>query len=645
MSHAPDSRKASRRGAITIAAFLFLTILATRICLASLYASDTPFWDQWDGELTVLLKAWVDGTLSMSDFFSSHNEHRIVVSRLLILGVFEINGHQWSNLVEAYANSIIAASYLALVAWLLIQHGRRLQNWTVVLLVGAMGILPFGWENFLVGFQSQFYFMALFAIAMLGLTAFRPAQPRAAVFVTILGLAGLFTTGAGLVAAIAVMFVVVLRAYQERAIARMDRVTIALMLLIVAIAVSIAHVVPGHAVLKPVGLHDNISALLTALMWPVQPAPGQIMPLYRMFVTAAVMWAPSALWLLRFVRHRQARSQEFFAIGLAAWGFVQAVAIAHSRGHDMLMLASRYMDISALALIANAWLAVCLIGEQDDQRKHRIFITAVAVVFACVTVRGLANRTGTDIAAMIDRGNLSAIETRNVAGYAASGNPAWLDQPILEIPYPDAKRLREFLDDPTISSILPPPLSRLSNSRSGGHAILSAAAESLRSRIRAVIFQSFPRLQPARPSPFPFNVVSEADSQQAAQLPVVDGQAYCALDQINNGAPTPGKVEKTGDTLQVRGWAVPSLEKNSVAERVWIELTDEQHHRRIQLARRVPRPDAAAALNKSQFVDAGFDGRISTEGFVAPIKARILQQYENQALACSNGTFNVELAK
>ncbi|MDQ7996432.1 MAG: hypothetical protein AAGC76_11325 [Luteibacter sp.] len=644
MSLTSDTSKASRRGAITIAAVVFFATLITRVCFASLYASDTPFWDQWDGELAVLLKSWVDGTLSMSDLFSSHNEHRIVVTRLLILGIFEINGHRWSNLVEAYTNAVIASSYLALVAWLLIQRGRSLQNWTVLLLVGSMGILPFGWENFLVGFQSQFYFMALFAIAMVALAAFRPGQPRTAFIVTILGLAGLFTTGAGLVAAIAVIFILGLKAYQERAVARTDRLTMALMLLIIAIAASIARSVPGHEVLKPVGLEDNVRALLTALMWPIQPAPGQIMPLYRMMITAAVMWAPSVVWLIRFVRHRRARTQEFFAIGLAAWGFIQAAAIAHSRGHYMLMLASRYMDISALALIANAWLAAHLMGERTDERKQRILVAAVAVVFACVTARGLTNRTGTDVASMIERGHLSLIETRNVTGYAASGNPAWLDQPGLEIPYPQAKRLRELLDDPTISSILPPSMSRMNNSHDDDLAVLSSAAEPFRSRIRAFVFHLLPRLQPAPLGPLPTNVITEADIRKATDLPVVEGKAYCVLDQINEKAPNPGKVEKTDGTLQIRGWAVPSLEKNAVGERLWVELTDTKHQRQLRLAQRVPRPDVADSLKQSEFVNSGFDARISTEGLAYPIKVRLLQEYERRALACSNETFDLEPA-
>ncbi|HZS38481.1 MAG TPA: hypothetical protein VFF06_16715, partial [Polyangia bacterium] len=49
------------------------------------FGVDVPYWDQW--ELVPLLKGAHDGTLRAADFFALHNEHRLVVPRLIMLGL------------------------------------------------------------------------------------------------------------------------------------------------------------------------------------------------------------------------------------------------------------------------------------------------------------------------------------------------------------------------------------------------------------------------------------------------------------------------------------------------------------------------------------------------------------------------------
>ena len=47
-------------------------------------AVDVPFWDQW--ELVPQISRMYAGTLRFADLYLQHNEHRILVPRLVMLG-------------------------------------------------------------------------------------------------------------------------------------------------------------------------------------------------------------------------------------------------------------------------------------------------------------------------------------------------------------------------------------------------------------------------------------------------------------------------------------------------------------------------------------------------------------------------------
>ena len=165
-----------RRPGIAAVALLLL-VAGTRLVLAAAYASPVPFWDQWDAEGANLLAPWLDGTLPASRWFDAHNEHRVLWTRLLTLGLFEANGGQWDNLVAALANCVFPG-LLAALLYAGLHGGLASRSTRAVLFVGLMllGVLPFGWENLVVGFQSQFFLMVLIAAAAIFASARLPAR-------------------------------------------------------------------------------------------------------------------------------------------------------------------------------------------------------------------------------------------------------------------------------------------------------------------------------------------------------------------------------------------------------------------------------------------------------------------------------------
>lgn len=436
------------------AAALLVTCFLLRSVYVSLFACDLPQWDQWDAEGDFLLRAWMNGTWKVAELFSSHNEHRIAFTRLISLAIFKLNSGQWDNLVEAYVTAGIFSTALVTLWALLNRNGRSTTVRLVsAILVVAIAALPFSWENALVGFQNQFYLMAIGAFAMLAIAAYKQPSTRMIAYLTIVGIATLFTMASGVAAAVACIGVIVLRAWREPLSRGFILGSVCAMVLVTMTGVLLVPVLPGHEANTSVGLAEHVRAFTIVLMWPFEPSMAVARSTVSIVGIVLILWLPSLLWIVRFVRQRAATSQELFAIGVCIWVLVQAAAIAHSRGHGLGALASRYMDIPAIGIVANVWFAL---STTVLKRREALGLSAASLAL-CVAgaTAGLYLRTPADWRLAIDRQQHTDLQTVNVRNYMASGDPADLDKPFFTIPYPDAKRLRSLLDDPVVRHMLP----------------------------------------------------------------------------------------------------------------------------------------------------------------------------------------------
>jgi hypothetical protein len=94
---------------------LFAVLAGVQLLQVLRFAAAVPFWDQWDSEIALLMKPWVEGELSLAALIAPHNEHRIAFSRLWALLLFELNGREVDNLVGASANTALHAAVLVLL--------------------------------------------------------------------------------------------------------------------------------------------------------------------------------------------------------------------------------------------------------------------------------------------------------------------------------------------------------------------------------------------------------------------------------------------------------------------------------------------------------------------------------------------------
>lgn len=128
------------------------------------YSIDFPYADQWD--FVPLLEKAYAGHLTFGDFWSQHNEHRLVFPRLLMLGMALSSG--WNIHWELAANFV-----LAVLTWMVLcaqarangaeVHGGH--NEPVYLLFSLLVFSLSQWGNWFLGWQLQ-EFMNVFAVVV-----------------------------------------------------------------------------------------------------------------------------------------------------------------------------------------------------------------------------------------------------------------------------------------------------------------------------------------------------------------------------------------------------------------------------------------------------------------------------------------------
>ena len=120
------------------------------------YGVDVPFWDEWD--IARLLQIVDDGTLSPSDLFGQHNEHRMFVPRAVQLLASVIAG--WDTRIGMWVTQalLIGMVGMCVVLWRrhAPEHGRRWSILTLALVAGLL-VSPAQHQNLFWGFQLAFY--------------------------------------------------------------------------------------------------------------------------------------------------------------------------------------------------------------------------------------------------------------------------------------------------------------------------------------------------------------------------------------------------------------------------------------------------------------------------------------------------------
>jgi len=418
-----------------------LLIAAARLYFVETFAIPLPFWDQWDAEGDYLLRPLLEGRLHLEHLWQPHNEHRILPTRLLSLLIFHFTG-VWDNLVEARVNILVAVCIPAIILLFLMRqkalHGLR---WLILIVIIAQFALPFSFENLLVGFQSQFYFLIIFTLFTIILATLYPDNPAAMAGVLILSWLSVLTMASGILTPLSAAGVYALHGLLNREVNWKHLFFGVVLMGVAAAGYSLMPQIEGNHVLRARSVSELVGALRYILAWPVS----------KSWPAAMVLWTPAlgmVPWLLRF---RALTRADLFMAGCVMWSLAQTIAIAYGRGQSMDNVSSRYTELFTVGLIGNAWFAVRFIELTSQSRR----IVWLGAVFFVVFTLGHITRRNRDMRAVYHTYDLSKKQEANVRKYLQTGDPSALVQPLFEIPYPDSIRLRSLLDNPTLRPILP----------------------------------------------------------------------------------------------------------------------------------------------------------------------------------------------
>ncbi len=445
---ASRARYALLAGVVGVAAL----ITGSRLWLVDRFGSGVPFLDQWNGEGWAVYLPFLRGELRWPELFAPHNEHRIVLTRVLDLSLFLLN-EQWDSVVQMVANAFLYASVGGLVLLLLWRlNGRQYQDVLSAIVLMAWA-LPFGWENTLTGFQSSFYLLSLLLVLPLSLVP--DARPWSTGWVVglLLLILALFTVGTGLLNPIAVATAVALRYLADRSRRADLRVTFVACLLVAVGGALLRPPVPAyHLGLLAQSVAQFATLAGAMLAWPFVEVPG----------LAIVTWMPLALTLVIAVRTRTPTNRlEATLVAIGAWVWLHTAAAGYNRGNDSSLPASRYMDVLALGFVANATAAHLLV-VRSRAGAVRVISTILAVIWGVGLVGGLTWRAWVSVEREAP-GRKASTETyvANVRTYLRTGNARHLRSLKFpaQVPFPDPEFLANvMLEDPDLRQRLPPSL-------------------------------------------------------------------------------------------------------------------------------------------------------------------------------------------
>lgn len=412
-------------------------VLGAKLIVISSLGSPVPIVDQWDGEAAIIYAPYLRGTLSFADLIAPHNEHRIFLTRLLVLAHLELAG-EWNPRLEMILDAVLHTAAITLLAALLIPlvavRRRILFVGFVAVVFASMG----GYENVLWGFQSQIYFVVLFGI--LALWAFASARAFSlrwycGLAAALLGFLSFAASVSGIVAAGAVVGVQLSVGARKRG-GREYAGLAAILLVCAAMALSTATY--SHALSTPKTFFLGLLLLVAELIMGLIPA----------------------VWFCRYVAARRLAMTDraWLVLGITVWVTVQAVLLAYGRGIN---IAPRYMDILLLIYPA-ALIAVFCFAERGRVGKFGANAVryATAWVFSLVfifAVGGYLFELGA-----IDWSRAAAQQVTNIKSFFATGNVADLTKRrpghSFDLIHPNPGLVADQLRDPDIRAILPPEL-------------------------------------------------------------------------------------------------------------------------------------------------------------------------------------------
>jgi hypothetical protein len=402
---------------------LFVVLIAARISLVLLCATEVPFYDEWQRVIDDIAIPLLHHDFHAAVLLAPHNEHVLALSKTIELVLLAANDLQFDNVLVCLISQTIyagIASVLIMIAAPLFDS----RAWLFVIAATLYAALPYDFENIGMGFANSYMFLLAFSCALILLCAFVRRSWVGVAGILGFGIAATLSMGSGFFAAMVGIGIIAIRAKRDD----LDFRRVGLFAVALALCVLIGFIFATRAV-------------AAANMLGVAQA-AQILLVFA-------LWLPTHVLVRRCLYARDFNAVDLAVLGISLWGLLEILAMIVARSEFRIWLPiSRYMEILGVAAFANMG---CLARVARNEDTFRFFarwslpVFATAIVLAAPYAFGWFDVRAAELAAQAQR----------IARYVDEHDSHAFDNaPFEELAFPSRDYLLNRLNTPDAQYVL-----------------------------------------------------------------------------------------------------------------------------------------------------------------------------------------------
>lgn len=340
---------------------------------------NVPFWDSW--EFVTILQKSDSNTLGFADFFAQHNEHRILFPRLAMYVLGLSSG--WDLRVESWFSVLLAMATFAMILALTLKSiGNKWIRLFTIGLLSTIFFSPIQWENWMWGWQIQWFMNVLAVVGALYILSTEFLKPKYRVLLAALfGAVATYSLASGFF----VWLVALPLLIQNKKLRAFLPVWIAFAALVVG-SHYIGYVDPSYHPSKTIFLEKPLEFIAYFLTYIGRPITHDFM----FSVEIGLVYLMSAALGLGYLyaKHRKVLLKLLPWICLGVYGLLAAASTAVSRlGFGVQQAYSnRYITLSNLFLMAVVIMFIKIIELNTRKSKRLDVVTKISRSFSVIVV-------------------------------------------------------------------------------------------------------------------------------------------------------------------------------------------------------------------------------------------------------------------
>ncbi|NND01129.1 MAG: hypothetical protein HKN85_13190 [Gammaproteobacteria bacterium] len=439
-----SARAAPFGGSLWVVIAMAMIILGVRIQLILMHGNHTPYWDDWG--VGRRLAMYVDSGFDLSWIFALANEHRGAFTKLMHIGLFELNARQWDPFLGMLASAVLWTLAGVWMMWVAIKSRAEINSAVAISLIMFLWVYPLSLFNITSTIQAYLYFMILFVMTGFWLCCARPYSAKWIGGILLICTASLTAAG-GSFAPVAVASVFFFLAYFDRD-KRRSHLTTALTASIISVftlSLILSQKLTGYTA-RNLEFPSFITTFFKVLSWPASND-----------VWAWVFFLSPILLLAYRISRDPLKASRLakYVLMLASFNVMMAFSIGFARSFNKgVGPADRYFEFLALYCLSS-FFALMLLQNKElrwGRKMNGILVAGWLVSF--VSAGPYQLRVIQQI--LDERAALVPVQEFIISEYTIAEDFTVFDKrKFREVPFPYFGRLSKVLKDMQRLDILP----------------------------------------------------------------------------------------------------------------------------------------------------------------------------------------------